>query len=413
MIARARRVLERADLLASFSEEDDCLARPYGTTSLVEASAQVALWMAEAGMTVRRDAVGNVIGRVEPSAASVGTFVLGSHLDSVRDAGRYDGPLGVLAAIEVIEETCSASRPAPLALEAVSFADEEGLRFQTAYLGSRAYAGLLSGSELAIEDEDGILLEEGIRAMGGDPAALASPGSAPADLLGYLEVHIEQGRMLQDEGLPVGIVTEIVGQSRGTASFVGGAGHAGTTPMTARRDALAGAAAFVLEVERVGRERDGLTATVGWIANEPNVVNVIPGRATVSYDLRHQVDAERERARDGLAEAAAAISAERGLELEWRPSDDETTVPMSKRLRAILARACAESGLPALELSSAAGHDAVPLAQLTPEVAMLFVRCRNGISHHPDESVCEDDVAAVLAVASRFVRLAGEEAALP
>ena len=401
--SRAARVLARADVLAGFSEEQGRLTRLYGTRSLVEASEQVAGWMEAAGMTVRRDAVANVIGRLE-AKVSGGTFVLGSHLDTVRDAGRYDGPLGVLVAIEAVDEIRREIPGLPFSIEVVSFADEEGARFDTAYLGSRAYAGLLEERDLDRGDDDGIRLVEAIKQMGGDPAGVGSGGSAPSDLLGYVEVHIEQGTILQEQGVPLGIVTEIAGQSRGAVVFEGTAGHAGTTAMALRRDALAGAAAFVLEVERLARERPGLVATVGDISNDPNVGNVIPGRTIVSYDVRHRDDAELGRALEAIHDAAASICRERGLELEWRPMQDDRAVPMSGRLVHVLARAFEEAGLVPCELGSGAGHDAVSLASLT-EVAMLFVRCKDGISHNPGESVRKHDVAAALDVLGRFLRL--------
>jgi hydantoinase/carbamoylase family amidase len=404
---RARRVLERTDALAGFSEEHGRLTRFYGTSALVEASRQVSAWMAEAGMEVRTDAVGNVIGRLEPDGDGIrGTVVVGSHLDSVRDAGRYDGALGVLLGIEAADEMRTAGLP--FAFEVVSFADEEGARFGTAYLGSRAYIGRFDGSQLGCVDADGVTLEEAITAMGGDPAPVGSSRSAPADLLAFLEVHIEQGPILQERGLPVGIVTGITGQSGGSVVFTGAAGHAGTTPMHVRRDALAAAAAFVLEVERTGRERHGLVATVGRISNDPNLGNVIAGHTTVSFDVRSADDGAREAAVADLREATRAICAERGLDLGWHTVHDEPAVPMSAGLREILSRACAGAGVEACDLESGAGHDGVSLAQLTPEVAMLFVRCKDGISHNPAESVREDDVAVAHDVLVRALRLLGE-----
>ncbi len=405
---RARRVLERADVLAGFSDEPGRLTRFYGGAALVEASQQVASWMAAAGLSVRRDAVGNVIGRLEAPPPGAGTVVLGSHLDAVRDAGRFDGPLGVLVAIEAVEEIRAVGAASPFALEVVSFADEEGARFATAYLGSSAYVGRLDPDWLGRADEGGVTLAEAIAAMGGDLGARGR--SAPDDVLAYLEVHIEQGPVLQERDLPVGVVSQIAGQSGGSAVFTGAAGHAGTTPMGSRRDALAGAAAFVLEVERVGRESGGVVATAGRIANEPNVGNVVPGRTAVSFDVRSADDEERQRAVATLREAAAALAARRGLELTWDARHDERAVPMSPRLRGVLARACAEAGVEPCELASGAGHDAVSLAQLTPEVAMLFVRCRDGISHNPAESVREDDVAVAVDVLVRAVALLGEDA---
>jgi len=392
----ADRVLERCDELARLTEEPGMITRWYGSRSLVEAADAVADWMEQAGLTVRRDAVGNVIGR---RGEGEGTFVLGSHIDTVRDAGRYDGPLGVLLGIEAAE----AAGELPFALEVVAFADEEGGRFPLTYLGSRGWAGLLTPDDADVTNGLGESLGPAAVAMRGDPGAFGAR-SAPGDLLGYLEVHIEQGPVLQDADLPVGIVTAIAAQSRGIADFRGMAGHAGNTPMRLRRDALAGAAELVLEVERLARATDGLTATVGWIGNEPNVGNVIPGHTWMTYDVRHQDDATRDRARDDLEAAARRIAGQRGLELEWRRRDDLPSVPMSPRLRALLAQAAPG----AIELGSGAGHDAVTASRLTSEVAMLFVRCKDGISHHPDESVRADDVAVALDVLARFLTLLGD-----
>jgi allantoate deiminase len=396
----AERALDRCDELARLTEEPGMITRWYGSRSLLEAADTIAGWMEEAGMTVRRDSVGNVIGR---RGEGDGTFVLGSHIDAVRDAGRYDGPLGVLVAIEAAE----AAGELPFALEVVAFADEEGGRFPLTYLGSRGWAGLLTAEDANVTNALGESLGDAATAMGGDPAAFGTR-CAPDDLLGYLEVHIEQGPVLQDADLPVGIVTAIAAQSRGMADFRGMAGHAGNTPMRLRRDALAGGAELVLEVERLARATEGLTATVGWIGNEPNVGNVIPGHTWMTYDVRHQDDAKRDRARDNLEAAARTIAERRGLELEWRRRDDLPSVPMSPRLRALLA----EAAPGAIELGSGAGHDAVTASRLTSEVAMLFVRCKDGISHHPDESVRADDVAVALDVVVRFLGVVGDPVSL-
>ena len=385
----ARRVLERCDELARSSEEEGKITRWYGSRSLVAAADAVGGWMEEAGLTVRRDSVGNVIGR--SGNGGEGTFVLGSHIDTVRDAGRYDGPLGVLLAIEAAAATAGELQ---FALEVVAFADEEGGRFPLTYLGSRGWAGDLTPEDAALTNALGESLGEAARAMGGDLDAVGTR-SAPDDLLGYLEAHIEQGPMLQDEDLPVGIVTAIAAQSRGIADFRGMAGHAGNTPMRLRRDALAGAAEFVLAVERLARENERLTATVGWIENQPNVGNVIAGRTSVTYDVRHQDDATRDRARDELEGAARAIAERRAprarLAAPRRP-------PVGTHVAATGGR-CSRG--PRRTRSSSGAARATMLSRpprLTSEVAMLFVRCKDGISHHPDESVREDDVAVALDV---------------
>jgi allantoate deiminase len=402
----AERILARCDELARLSEEDGLLTRWYGSESLVAAADLVAGWMEQAGLDVRRDAIGNVIGR-QPGRGE-GTFVLGSHIDTVRDAGRFDGPLGVILAIEAAD----AVGELPYALEVTAFIDEEGAPFPTiTYLGSSGWAGLLSPDDSALADSEGGTFGDAILAMGGDPARLGER-SAPGDLLGYLEVHIEQGPVLQDEDLSVGIVTAIAAQSRGTIVLRGMAGHAGNTPMRLRHDALPAAAELVLEVERLARETEGLTATVGRLSVEPNVGNVIPGQVAMTYDVRHQDDATRDRACDALEAFAREIAARRGLELEWTRRWDLSAVPMSEGLRDVLAAACTASGILPRELASGAGHDAVTAAKLT-DAAMLFVCCKDGISHHPDESVREQDVAVALDVVVRFLALLGDPAARP
>ncbi|HEX3453166.1 MAG TPA: M20 family metallo-hydrolase [Gaiellaceae bacterium] len=397
----AERILVRCNELARLSEEEGLLTRWYGSQSLAAAADLVAEWMERAGLEVRRDAVGNVIGR--RVGGGEGTFVLGSHIDTVRDAGRFDGPLGVILAIEAAE---AVSDPR-CALEVTAFIDEEGGLFSSVtYLGSSGWAGLLSPDDAALTDSEGGTFGDAILAMGGDPARLAER-SAPDDLLGYLEVHIEQGPVLQDEDLSVGIVTAIAAQSRGTVVFSGMAGHAGNTPMRLRHDALPAAAELVLEVERLARHTAGLTATVGRLSVEPNVGNVIPGQVAMTYDVRHQEDGTRDRARDALEAAAREIAQRRGLELAWTRRWDLPAVPMSERLRGVLADACTRTGVPPRELASGAGHDAVTAAKLA-DAAMLFVRCRDGISHHPDESVREQDVAVALDVVVRFLGLLGD-----
>lgn len=391
-------VLERADELALETEVPGEITRPYGSPSLVRALAAVERWLAEAGLRCRRDAIGNVIGRRGGAGPA---FVLGSHVDSVRNAGRYDGPLGVLVAIAALERLRESELAMPI--EVVAFADEEGLRYRASYLASRAVAGLLTAGELATTDDDGVALADAVRATGGDPQALAKAVWRQQDLLGYLEVHIEQGPVLEDEDLPVGIVTGIAGQSRGFVELAGVAGHAGNTPPGLRRDALCGAAELVLAVERTMHGIPGLRATVGVIENQPNVGNVIPGSVTVSYDVRHRDDTLKEAAVGALRETAADICSRRRLELDWRHLQRHAAVPMSDRLRELLGRAVAATGVRPFELPSGAGHDAVSIAHLA-DVAMLFVRCRSGMSHHPDESVREDDVAVAMDVVVEALR---------
>jgi len=402
--ASARAVLERCDILAGHSEEPDRLTRRYGTPPMAQVNDAVAGWMRAAGMAVRRDNIGNLISRYEASEPGAGTFLLGSHLDTVRDAGRYDGPLGVLVALAAVERLHARGQRLPFALELLAFADEEGVRYHSGYLGSSVYAGRFRSDTLGTMDDDGIPLAAAIRACGGDPDALAGDARSPGDLLGYCEVHIEQGPVLEARDLPVGVVSSIQGQSRMTLSFTGAAGHAGTVPVSMRRDALSAASEFVLAVEAEARGTDGLVATVGQLAVEPGASNVIPGRAILSLDMRHPDDAIRQAACAQLRARAEEIGRARRVTLEWQTLGQSRSVSCDARLSALLARAVAESGYPILTLPSGAGHDGVMLSRLTG-IAMLFVRCKGGVSHNPAESVTQEDVAVALAVLERFLSL--------
>jgi allantoate deiminase len=423
----ARTVLDRCDLLARCSEEPERLTRRFATPALDEARALVEGWMRAAGLDTRRDPLGNLFGR-RPGGGGERALMLGSHIDTVRDAGRYDGPLGVLVAIAGAERLRDTNLP--FALEVAAFADEEGVRYGTGYLGSSVPAGRFDEAWLERVDADGTTLADAIRAWGGRPEAIAGGRLNPEDLLGYAEVHIEQGPLLDDRGLPVGVVTGIAGQTRARVTFTGRAGHAGTTPMKGRRDALAAAAEWIAAVEAEARggtharlaadpvgpveagelDRDaGLVATVGEIAADPGAPNVIPGRVTASLDVRHPDDTGREHAVAALREHAARIAAARGLEAAWDEIQSVAAVPCSTDLTEHLAAAAADAGHEAPRLASGAGHDAAMMAAITP-VAMLFVRCAGGVSHHPDESVRAEDVDAAIEVTTRFVeRLAAAQ----
>ena len=413
---RAALIVARVDELAGFSEEEGALTRRYGSRALVDAIALAERWLVAAGLATRRDAIGNLIGRLEGERPGLPALAVGSHLDTVRDAGRWDGPLGVLLAIDQAERLVAAGRAGggaeavrgtalPFALEAVVFADEEGLRFPTAYLGSHVWAGLWDSAELALTDTDGVTVETAIRAMGGDPACVGTGARRPGDLLGWCEAHIEQGTRLERAGLPLGVVTTIQGQTRCTATFRGQAGHAGTTAMDARRDALLAAAEWALGVEAEGLATEGLVATVGRLAVEPGAVNVIPGLAVASLDLRHPDDATRRAAVASLAALAEELAANRCVTVDWAQHTDNAAVAFSPRLQALLAEAVeVTTGAAAPRLASGAGHDAAPLARIT-NVSMLFVRCKDGISHNPAESVTCADVAAAIAALDCFVDL--------
>ena len=407
--ACAERALARCLELGQISEEPERLTRRFATPALGRANAAVLGWMEAAGMEARQDSVGNVVGRYAADAEDRPVLLLGSHLDSVRDAGRFDGPLGVVVALACVERLHAEGRRLPFHVEVLGFSDEEGVRYNTAYLGSKVVAGTFDPDYLDRADGDGITMREAIRSFGGDPDRLADDARDPSRLLGYVEVHMEQGPVLEAEDLAVGVVSGIAGQSRISVGFTGVAGHAGTVPMPLRRDALAGAAEWIGRVEQRARSEEELVATVGEITAEPGASNVIPGRARLTLDVRSGDDRRRVLARDELRESAESIAAERGLESTWDVVQETPAVACSPELTALLLEAVRDAGRPERAMPSGAGHDAAALASLTP-VAMLFVRCAGGVSHNPAEAVASADIEAAIDVLSMFLnRLAGAQ----
>ena len=289
----------------------------------------------------------------------------------------------------------------PFTIEVVGFSEEEGVRFGVPFIGSRALVGSVDEDLLDRRDAHGLSVDEAIRDFGLDPSSIAQ-ARAGTDAIGYVEFHIEQGPVLDGLGMPLAVVDTIVGQSRCTMTFTGSANHAGTTPMHARRDALAGAAEWIGQVERLARGTSGLVATVGRITAVPGAANVIVGTCEVSLDVRHRDDAARGAAVATLLEEARRIAVRRGLDVDWDTTLDQPSVAMNPALVATLERAVTARGLPVHHMASGAGHDAMIMAAQMP-AAMLFLRSPGGISHHPDETVLEEDVAAALAVGSTFL----------
>ncbi len=397
-----RIVIERCHYLAECTEEPGAITRPFASDAMQCAHVLVGDWMREAGMTVRRDNIGNLRGRFEGTEGA--TLLLGSHLDSVRNAGKYDGPLGVIVAIAAVQRLHDSGSRLPSAIEVLAFADEEGLRFGSTYLGSRAVAGTLDAADLERTDREGLTMREAVRAFGGDPDRIDDDRWQGGPPLAYLEVHIEQGPVLEARALPVGVVTAISGQDRYTLVFEGEAGHAGTVPMERRRDALVAAAVFVQAVEGYAAGTLGLVATVGQLSVRPGAANVVPGEVMLSLDVRHADDAERLLASQHLLDIASQIGKHRNIALTTRRDSENATIPCAPRLVSSLSQAVHELGHPVLELASGAGHDAVAMSALT-EVGMLFVRCKGGVSHNPAESVTTEDVAVAIDVLARCLEL--------
>lgn len=401
---RAARIMARADALLVHTMVPGQLTRIYGSDALSATIETVASWMREVGMEVSRDAVGNLIGRwtADPAIPEPRTFVIGGHLDSVRDAGRYDGPLGVLSGIAFVEGLAATDRHLPFHVEVVGFADEEGVRFRTSYLGSRVFTGTFDSEALALTDPDGVTLEQAVREFGGDPERLSEATVDAGSLLGFIEVHIEQGPLLEQRKLPVGVVSNIVGSHTAQITITGTAGHAGTVPMALRRDALAAASEFVLAVERVAGTEDGLVGTVGQLRVLPGAGNVIPGRVELTLDLRHRSERVRIAKIAELQTVLDEIGARRGVGVDWRGGQGYQAIESDLDFVSRLIDAIADEGIEPIQLQSGAGHDAVVLSELTP-VAMLFVRCKGGVSHNPAESITLSDVEVAIRVLDRFM----------
>ena len=405
MPQRAQRAIAECRRIAGMSEEVGGTTRRFLTPPVREVHALLHGRMEAIGMNVSVDAAGNLRGRWHPPAGRSKRLIIGSHIDTVPNAGAFDGILGVTLALECAEIAQELKLPLPI--EIIAFSEEEGVRFGVPFIGSRAAAGRFDPALLKLKDADGATLDDAIRAFGLDPGGIEK-AAIDEDALGFLEVHIEQGPVLEAEGLQVAAVTAIVGQTRHILTWTGHANHAGTTPMHLRRDALAGAAEWIVAVESLAQRTDGLVATVGHVDVEPNAANVIAGAVRVSLDVRHADDAARKSAVDALLAQAETIAARRGLALQCARQMDQPAVPMDERLTAFLAEATEAAGLPVKLMPSGAGHDAMVMASRVP-TAMLFLRSPGGLSHHPDETVLEEDVAAALGVCRKFLeRLAAE-----
>jgi allantoate deiminase len=409
----AAKVLQRIDTLSQISEDPDRLTRTFCSLAMRRAANLVGSWMAEAGMGVSEDAIGNLVGRYPGSRDPSKTFILGSHLDTVRGAGKFDGSLGILIALACVEHLHSQKIHLPFALEVVGFADGDGACYETTCLGSRALAGTFNEQDLKKVDTRGISMAEAIREFGSDPAHIKKARRDPQQLLGYAEVHIEQGPVLEKKFQPVGIVTAIAGRTRVRVRFTGQAGHVGTTPMPMRRDALVAASQFILAVEACTRHYPGLVATVSQVEVLPGGANAIPGEVVLNLDVRHQIDGARGVACARMQETAAEVAQKRGISVEWNVVHDSQSVPCSRELAGALAKAARTHLIEATELTSGDGHDAAAMGDITP-AAMLFIRCAGGITHHPDESVLAGDVEIAIAVMNDFLKtLANQRNPLP
>lgn len=396
-------IVARINQLAAISETPENLTRIFLTAEHRAAADLLLGWMREAGMDAHLDAIGNVCGRYEGDRPGLPCLMLGSHYDTVRDAGRWDGPLGVITAISCVAELHKRARRLPFAIEVTGFADEEGVRFASTLLGSRAVAGTFVESVLNTRDGDGVSMREAMNQFGLDPDHIGAAARVSGELLGYVELHIEQGPVLEARELPVGVVTAISGATRLAASLTGMAGHAGTVPMALRRDALTGAAECIVAIEELCRtDPDGLVGTVGYIHAMPGATNVIPGKVSFTMDIRAPSDSHRKRAVSDIVRRIEAIARGRKLALQIDVTHENRTVPCAPWLKAQVADAIAAEGHPVFELPSGAGHDGMAMIDIA-DVAMIFVRCRGGISHNPAEHVEPGDADAGARVLLRLI----------
>jgi len=403
---RAEQIIARCRQLALATEVEGETTRTFLAPSMHRVHALLGGWMQAAGMSVRVDAAGNLRGLLAGPAPDAPRLLIGSHLDTIANAGAFDGVLGVVLGVALVEELVESAHTAPLPfdLEVIGFSEEEGVRFAKPFLGSLALVGDLDAATLARTDRNGVSVAEAIREFGLDPKELPA-AVADDSAFGYLEFHIEQGPALESEGLALGVVEAIAGQTRMQLTFTGQANHAGTTPMgPLRRDALATAAQWVVEVERHANQSDGLVATVGKVETGAGAGNVIAGEFIATLDVRHAQDDVRVAAVRHYLDYANAAGATRGVTVTHATSLDQAAVPMDPTLTALLAHAAAHAtGRAPRSITSGAGHDAMIVARRVPS-AMLFLRSPGGLSHHPGETVLMEDVEAALLTGVEFLR---------
>jgi allantoate deiminase len=396
------RIVARLKTLAEHTDVPGTLTRLTGSPAHGAALRMLEGWFREAGLQTRIDRAGSLRGRWAGRTPDAATLYLGSHIDSVRDGGIYDGDLGVMLGLAVAEDLARRNRRLPFAVEVVAFGDEEGVRYPTTMTGSRALAGTLDPAAFDEVDDDGIRRRDAFAALGIDVRGAEGEAIDPARTIGFVEVHIEQGPVLEAENLALGVVTAIQGTTRGRVTVTGMAGHAGTLPMEMRRDALVAASLMITEVERTALSTDALRATVGRVEVVNGSTNVVPGLVTFSLDVRSHDDTRRAAGFADITKRCRAIAAARGVTMTVEQTYNAPAAPCDERFRAGLRAAIERAGERPFELASGAGHDAMSFKDVVPQ-AMLFVRCRDGISHNPAEYSTPEDIGLASRVLADFV----------
>jgi allantoate deiminase len=390
--ARVKTVLERCRRLAQITDIEGETTRTFLSPAMRICMHAVQSWMEAAGLSVRIDAAGNLRGLYPGNNPDAPRLLIGSHLDTVLNAGAYDGILGVMLGLSLIEALNG--QKLSFAIELIGFSEEEGVRYKFPFIGSRALVGRFDSSLLSLEDSAGISLRLAIEAFGLDPKPLGGP-MLDGNAVAYLEFHIEQGIVLESRDLSLGVVDAIAGQTRGEMTFLGHANHAGTTPMSLRRDAMTAAAQWICEVEQRASSTKDLVATVGRLQASPGVENVIAGEVLASLDVRHPDDSIRRAFVTELIASANSIATRRGLRTKWEVRFEQPSVNMDARLAQLASDAIVKAGVRPLRMISGAGHDAMIVAERLPS-AMIFLRSPGGVSHHPDETVRQEDVENAL-----------------
>jgi allantoate deiminase len=399
--SRADQVVARCREIAACTEVAGEITRTFLSPTMRDAHALLRGWMEAAGMSVRVDSVGNLRGLWAGATQDAPRLLIGSHLDTVPNAGAFDGVLGVVMGVAVVEAL--QGKKLSFAIEVIGFSEEEGVRFRKPFLGSFALVGKLDAASLALTDAAGVSVTEAIEAFGLDVATMKD-ALLPRDAFAYLEFHIEQGPVLESEALRLGVVTAIAGQDRLRLKFEGAANHAGTTPMHLRHDAMAVAAEWIVAVEQIAIRQEGLVATVGSVETRPGAGNVIAGEVTATLDLRHADDATRATALDAVLSEAQRAADKRRVRVSWEQQMHQAAAPMDTELIALLKTAVRRTGETPRLIVSGAGHDAMVMAEHLKS-CMLFLRSPGGVSHHPSETVLSQDVEAALAAGLEFLNL--------
>jgi allantoate deiminase len=404
---RAEKIDSRIQELARYSDEPNYISRVFGTKAFMRCRDVLEAWMKEAGLQTHIDNIGNVRGKLLSGNPEAKTFVIGSHYDTVIDAGKYDGLLGVLAGLDIIEKLIADQKKLPFHIELIAFSDEEGGRYHTSYLGSRVVTGKFNPDLLEKKDDNGIKLGAVLQAMQYDSSKFSEDAIPAEKWLGYYEIHIEQGAVLYKNNVPAGIVIGVNGQKRISIEFSGVAGHAGTVPMNMRKDALAAAAEFILAVEKLANsKKSNIIATVGKLDVQHAASNVIPGKVSCTLDLRSDNKKKLSRAYEDLNELCEEICNNRKVYFEWKLVQETNPIACDEKLIKLLKKAIREKDkdIEVIELESGAGHDAIAVSEVAP-VVMLFVKCFKGISHNPLENVEIKDIAAALEISDNFLHL--------